>query len=527
MHLMMFKGYASKIMVKVEILSIIQIVFIIIIFGTLVYFQSQQTYLGNSINIAGKNRFLSADLLYKISEYLTQPNPNHDDIDKSQIKTAEQQLESNIMKLREGGNISGIELKPLPLEFTDDWNAVQTKWVALKTAIGDQSFANANAQESVSVDTGRLNQEDNVMPDTSTKQELAPLFYDLINSSDVLVTKLGQAVKSNLDSLVVLQIVFGFLNAMLIVFVLFLVGRILKPVSMLTKATSEIKKGNLLVSVNYKGRDELSTLAESFNSMVVIIKNNIKKQSELANELMQLNAKLKNADTVKDEFINVASHEFRNPIQSIINSIALLTSKIKDGEQKVFLEIAVRNSKKLKTLTQNLLDASKIENNSLNLYKEEFCLNDLVSTTIKEYEENSFNLTFVSIVIRGCGDDVLVHADKNRISQVVSNLIDNSIKFTSNGDAISITIERREIDSVGNNFDKPVVVVSVKDCGEGLDSEILPKLFKKFASKSFQGTGLGLYICKNIVEAHGGQIWAENNKNEKGVTFSFSIPICP
>lgn len=523
MHLMTFKRFTSKIMVKVGILSIIQIVFIIIIFGTLVYFQSQQTYLGNSINIAGKNRFLSSDMLYKTSIYMTQPNSNYTNIDKSQIKTAEQQLESNIMTLRDGGKISGIELKPLPSEFTIDWNVIQTKWATIKTAIRDQ--LDTNKLDSGFTDTGSLNPEVNVMPNASTKQELAPLFYSLIDSSDVLVTKLGQAVKNNLESLITLQIIFGLLNAMLIVFVLFLVDRILKPVSLLTKATSEIKKGNLLVSVKYKGRDELSTLAESFNSMVVIIKNNVKKQSELTNELMQLNVKLKNADTVKDEFINVASHEFRNPVKSIINSTVLLTSKIKDGEQKKLLDIAVRNSKKLKTLTENLLDASKIESNSLNLHKEEFYLNELVLNIVKEYEGNSFNLNYFSFVIRGCENDILVHADKNRISQVISNLIDNSIKFISKGDAISITIERRKIDGVGNSFDKDVVVVCVKDCGEGLGSDILPRLFTKFAAKSFQGTGLGLYISKSIVEAHGGKIWAENNKNEKGATFSFSIPL--
>src|SRR5215213_6669718 len=192
---------------------------------------------------------------------------------------------------------------------------------------------------------------------------------------------------------------------------------------------------------------------------------------------------MKYADNAKDEFINVAAHEFRNPVQSIINSLMLLTSKINDKEQKTFLDIAIRNSKKLQILTQNLLDVSKIESNTLNLYKEEFYLNELVVNIIKEYEENFFNLSYFGFVFRGCDNDILVHADKNRISQVISNLIDNSIKFISTGDTISITTERRKIDGVGNNFDKHVVVVSVKDCGEGLDSDILPKLFTKFASK--------------------------------------------
>ena len=135
---------------------------------------------------------------------------------------------------------------------------------------------------------------------------------------------------------------------------------------------------------------------------------------------------------------------------------------------------------------------------------------------------NNIDLNLVNVV-----------ADKNRISQVISNLINNSIKFIStengNGDTkglISINIEKTIINSnERNNSVIDGVIITIKDNGQGIDSEISPRLFTKFASKSYQGTGLGLYICKNIIEAHGGKIWAKNNEDGKGATFSFSLPL--
>jgi signal transduction histidine kinase len=280
------------------------------------------------------------------------------------------------------------------------------------------------------------------------------------------------------------------------------------------------------VSVKYKGNDELSVLAESFNSMVVTMKNYFKKQLDLTNELMSLNAKLQYADKAKDEFINVAAHEFRNPIQCIVNSISLLINKTKDGEQRAFLDIAIRNSRRLQILIQNLLDVSKIENHSLNLNKEDFYLKELALNITREYEANTFGLNHFSFVLNSPEDDILIYADKVRICQVISNLIDNSIKFNSKEGIVSITIERiRKGNVFGDIMKWDSAVVHVRDSGEGINPEIFPKLFTKFATKSFQGTGLGLYICKNIIEAHGGKVWAQNNGDGGGSTFSFSLPI--
>jgi signal transduction histidine kinase len=120
-------------------------------------------------------------------------------------------------------------------------------------------------------------------------------------------------------------------------------------------------------------------------------------------------------------------------------------------------------------------------------------------------------------------EEIIIEADRTRLSQVVSNLLDNAIKFTKEEGTISIVVEKKKDSS--NNNNKEVVIVSIKDTGSGIDSDILPRLFTKFVSKSSKGTGLGLFISKSIIETHGGKIWAENNSDGKGATFAFSLPI--
>jgi signal transduction histidine kinase len=169
-----------------------------------------------------------------------------------------------------------------------------------------------------------------------------------------------------------------------------------------------------------------------------------------------------------------------------------------------------------------LLDVTKIESQSLHLKKQRFSLNDLILSVISEHrsqikrEQNNRKIIFT-----GGKDDFNIEGDKGRISQVLSNFLINAIKFTKEEDSIIVSAEQKK------EADKNVaIVVSVKDTGTGIDSEILPRLFTKFASKSDRGgTGLGLYISKSIVDAHSGKIWAENNSDGKGATFAFSLPI--
>ena len=254
------------------------------------------------------------------------------------------------------------------------------------------------------------------------------------------------------------------------------------------------------------------------------VKRRTKDLEESNKRLKTANEKLNIHDKMQKEFINITAHELRTPIQPILVLTEYIRNRTKDKEQIELLDVIIKNTKRLKNLAEEILDVTRIERGVMSLNKERFCLDELVVDTVKELQsilDNNNKIKFEYDIHNN--DPVLIYADKSRIRQVLSNLISNSIKFVPNEGIISLKVEMRKSDD-GNNS-KENVVVSIKDTGIGIDEAIIPKLFTKFASKSFQGTGLGLYISKSIVESHGGKIWAENNENGKGATFSFSLPI--
>ncbi len=228
-------------------------------------------------------------------------------------------------------------------------------------------------------------------------------------------------------------------------------------------------------------------------------------------------------DKMQKEFINVAAHELRTPIQPILGIAEIIRKELKDERQKDYLTVIIRNAQRLKKLSEDILDVTRIENNSLTLNREHFKIKELILYIIDSYRNNtdSKNIKFEFMI----DDDFTVYADKIGISRVISNLIDNSIKFIPHEGNVSIIIQRKATTNENNNNSKEIVIVSVKDTGVGIDNNIFPKLFTKFITKSFQGIGIGLFISKNIVESHGGRIWAENNGDGKGATFSFSMPL--
>jgi signal transduction histidine kinase len=206
----------------------------------------------------------------------------------------------------------------------------------------------------------------------------------------------------------------------------------------------------------------------------------------------------------------------------ILGLSEVLCSKIKDTEQLSYLDVINKNAKRLQQLADDILDVTKIESQSLKLKKERFDLQKLITAIVNEHGEiikkSNRNIELVYVPKDESGSkSILVEADRVRISQVVSNLLSNAIKFTEEGSIIVAT-------EINDNDNKNAIIVRVKDSGVGIDSEVLPKLFAKFVSKSFQGTGLGLFISKSIIEAHGGKIWAENNSDGKGATLSFTLP---
>jgi signal transduction histidine kinase len=269
----------------------------------------------------------------------------------------------------------------------------------------------------------------------------------------------------------------------------------------------------------------------TWNKRLHAIVNSRTRELDKANkELVSAYKQLKIHNKTQREFIDIAAHELRTPLQPIIGIMNIIRSKVNDSEQQELFDIVIRNAKRLQRLAEDILDVTRIEGHTLDIKKEVFNINDAIASLLQEYKSqiernNNEKLNqFLEISFQPEKAGVYVQGDKGRISQVISNLIDNAIKFAPQQKGkLDIVVSRGYTD----NKDEPNgnVIVSVKDNGTGIDPEIMPKLFSKFVTKSFSGTGLGLYVSKNIIEAHGGKIWAENNNDENGATFYFSLPI--
>ena len=240
-------------------------------------------------------------------------------------------------------------------------------------------------------------------------------------------------------------------------------------------------------------------------------------------ELKEANDQLKIHDKMQNEFINIASHEIKTPTQSILSYSELLQRHPEKNKQ--ITEAIVRNAKRLQRLTNDILDVTKIESQSFKLNKEKFNLNDVIFSIVEDFN-NTIRAEGRNIkIFYKSKEPIILESDKGRINQVISNILSNAIKFSNKYDGkIFIFTEIQDFQNA--TFTKQVLV-SIKDEGVGIDNTIIPRLFSKFVTKSENGIGLGLYISKNIIEAHDGKIWAENNINGKGATFNFTIPFLP
>jgi signal transduction histidine kinase len=214
----------------------------------------------------------------------------------------------------------------------------------------------------------------------------------------------------------------------------------------------------------------------------------------------------------------------RTPIQPILGLTQVLHHEIKDEYHKDLIGVVIRNAKRLQRLTEDILDVTRIESQALQLRKEQFNLNDVITNSISDIMVNSDsfkkNEKHNRIKLLYQPKDIFIQADRVRIIQVLSNILGNAVKFTEEG-TISVNVEQMKEEDNNDH----AVVISVKDTGLGIHPDISPKLFTKFATRSETGTGLGLFISKSIIEAHGGKIWAENNVSSRGATFTFSLPL--
>jgi signal transduction histidine kinase len=251
-----------------------------------------------------------------------------------------------------------------------------------------------------------------------------------------------------------------------------------------------------------------SDLRESFESLC-----------EVNKKLRAANEKLEKQNKAQREFINVAAHELRTPTQSVVGYCEML--EMFPERTKDYLKRLKRNADRLWTLTSDLLDATMIDTGMLRLNNIDFNLIEMINEVAHDMRKKFYvanknadiHRIIPDIELSISSNPIMVHADKNRIVQVLSNLLDNAIKFTPSGTII-----------ISTKRDDNLVIVNVKDTGKGIDPEIHPKLFQRFITNSDSGTGLGLFISKSIIEAQSGSIWAQNNK-DGGATFSFTLPM--
>jgi two-component system sensor histidine kinase VicK len=262
--------------------------------------------------------------------------------------------------------------------------------------------------------------------------------------------------------------------------------------------------------------------------------DNLWKTTELAENLRIANIKLEKNDKAMKDFINIAAHELRTPLQPILglsDIVCAADATADPKQQRKLVAVINRNAHKLENLAEDILDVTRIESGRLQLSIQKIDLYELVERVVSDFQrslpaDGKVKINYQKLTEHpDDGDDgdhgishLPVLGDPGRIAQVLSNLLGNALKFTKEG-MISVRLGKR----VSPTYSE--AVVSISDCGPGIDAEVMSKLFEKFVSKSEKGTGLGLFISKSIVEAHVGRIWGENNKDGKGATFTFTLPL--
>jgi len=317
------------------------------------------------------------------------------------------------------------------------------------------------------------------------------------------------------------------------------------------KVQSQIKfvKGNesesgimIIDSSHFISAELVNPSSERFSEAIgVALYSNSKRSTSMLRSFFnslwnqaELLRRLELQEKMEKEFVNMAAHELRTPVQPLLGMTDILMSQLEEEEEKVEgdkrnktkeitvtkedLEMIARNAKRLERLTSDILDASRIESNALKLNLELIDLNEKIRIVVNDERSTIPQGKNLEIIFdQKESAPLFVRADKLRLFEVLSNLIGNAIKFSDSGGTIIVTAEK--------SASKKEAIVSIKDRGKGIDKEIVPRLFTKFASTSDRGTGLGLYLSKGIIQAHGGSIWAENNKNEIGATFRFTLPL--
>lgn len=292
--------------------------------------------------------------------------------------------------------------------------------------------------------------------------------------------------------------------------ILLLRRSIVKPILHFRKTARIFGKGNLDARVKIDSKDEIGDLAIAFNQMAKDLK-------ESRDKIQDYNEILRNLLQQKDEFIGQLGHDLKNPLQPLVGLLPLLIDKEKDPEIKEDLIIMNQNAQYMRDLIFKTLQLAKLRSTNVQFDFENLNLNELVEEVIGA---EKLGLKEKKIEIESRIDKkIVVNADKLRLAEVFKNLITNSVKYTPEGGG-KITIDATQ--------DKDVVTVSLQDTGIGMTEDQTKKVFDEFYkvkkdTSDYQSSGLGLAICKRIVEKHGGKIWVESPGPDKGSTFFFTL----
>jgi two-component system sensor histidine kinase VicK len=333
----------------------------------------------------------------------------------------------------------------------------------------------------------------------------------------------------------------------------------------------EIKDGTRDDLYNTIGLTTYSNSKSTIASYCAIVEN-LYEQNQLYMQLRDAYQRVENTNSMQREFINVAAHELRTPIQSVLGYTELLLEDETDDRKKQALIRILHQSERLRKLASDILDVARIEGKTFRLTMKPLNLNSAIANIIKDYVNRLENYKSHEITakklsnVNVSNDDkrskygktmitkllfksklkdeehIFIEADKERLTQVIDNILDNAFKFTDAEGSVTVTLVKQEAHSpprkpqlgeqieqrqrdLGQQKQQQYANIIIRDSGTGIDPQILPRLFSKFATKSHRGTGLGLHISKNIIEAHGGKIWAENNGNGKGATFTIALPL--
>ncbi len=306
-----------------------------------------------------------------------------------------------------------------------------------------------------------------------------------------------------------------FYGSMVFCIFLFIIGflvshNIVKPVIKLNKGMTELSNGNFDYTVPVKGNDELTMLLKSFNSMG-------EKLKQLTTKIEERNKLVETLLRQKDEFINQLGHDLKNPLGPLVNLLPILEKKAVDEKDKDIITVLNRNVRYMKNLITNTLELARLNSPNTKFNMEELSLKEQLDQILGVnkllFEKKQMT------VVNNLSDTLIIHADKLRIEELFTNLLNNAVKYSNENGTITINAEQKDQE----------IQLSIQDTGIGMTEEQLNKLFTEFykadpSRHDFDSSGLGLTIAKRIVEKHGGRIWAESEGLGKGSTFYFTLP---